>query len=145
MLDNIGFRNFLELVPEARGETPFSLLIPPRPPSPRQHHPPPQVRELIHHFHESRYAACLAGLDRLRPAAELDLHLREHVGPLWDAIRQRALVQYASPFTAAHLGRMAAAFNTSVPGLEKELAGLIMEGAIQARRAGWAGGRGGGE
>jgi len=107
VLDNAAFKNFLELVP--------------------------QIRELINDFYNSRYASCLAYLQQLRPELELDIHLYDHVEGLYQKIRSKALVQYFSPFISVDLNAMAQAFNTDVASLEKELAGLIMEGSIQAR------------
>ena len=72
----------------------------------------PQVRELIHDFHHSRYAACLAKLARMRPALLLDLHLSDHVAALYEAVRQKALIQYTQPFRSVDLRTMAGALNT---------------------------------
>ena len=63
----------------------------------------------------------------------LDIHLHEHVEQLYQKIRNKALVQYFSPFISVNLNTMAQAFNTTVAGLERELSKLIMEGQIQAR------------
>ncbi len=137
VLENAAFKNFLELVP--------------------------QVRELINDFYGSRYASCLKYLEELRvlyiyiyfyshlskykelalthiytmlhwqPDLELDLHLHDHVESLYQKIRNKAIVQYFSPFVSVDMQTMAQAFNTDVASLEKELSGLIMEGSIQAR------------
>lgn len=107
VIDNINFRNFLELVPE--------------------------VRELIHDFYASRYASCLGYLQKLKTNLLLDIHLYDHVETLYEQIRHKALIQYTNPFISVDLNRMAGAFKTSVAGLEKELAALIMENQIQAR------------
>jgi COP9 signalosome complex subunit 1 len=63
----------------------------------------------------------------------LDIHLHEHVESLLQKIREKALVQYFSPFTSVDMQEMAKAFNTTAVGLEKELSKLIFEGLIQAR------------
>jgi len=63
----------------------------------------------------------------------LDIHLHQHVNSLYQQIRNRALIQYFSPFVSVDLATMAKAFNTEVNGLEKELSGLISEGNIKAR------------
>ncbi|EOD29863.1 hypothetical protein EMIHUDRAFT_468481 [Emiliania huxleyi CCMP1516] len=55
----------------------------------------PEAREIVHDFHSSRYASCLAALETLRRDASL----------------ANALVQYFSPFVAVDLCRMASAFN----------------------------------
>ncbi|CAK9145756.1 unnamed protein product [Ilex paraguariensis] len=107
VIDNINFRNFLELVPE--------------------------VRELISDFYSSRYASCLDYLGNLKANLLLDIHLHDHVETLYDQIRNKALIQYTYPFVSVDLGMMANAFKTSVAGLEKELEALITDNQIQAR------------
>eukprot|EP00245_Coleochaete_scutata_P005782 TRINITY_DN19649_c0_g1_i1.p1 TRINITY_DN19649_c0_g1~~TRINITY_DN19649_c0_g1_i1.p1 ORF type:complete len:435 (-),score=92.43 TRINITY_DN19649_c0_g1_i1:295-1599(-) len=107
VIDNINFRNFLEMVPE--------------------------VRELISDFYASRYASCLGYLQKLKPELLLDIHLYDHVDTLYEMIRHKALIQYTTPFISVDLSTMASAFKTNVSGLEKELAALIMENQIQAR------------
>eukprot|EP01111_Echinosteliopsis_oligospora_P002599 TRINITY_DN138_c0_g1_i2.p1 TRINITY_DN138_c0_g1~~TRINITY_DN138_c0_g1_i2.p1 ORF type:complete len:494 (-),score=153.65 TRINITY_DN138_c0_g1_i2:105-1424(-) len=107
VIDNQVFRNYSELVPE--------------------------VREMIHDFYGSKYASCLAHLEKLKGDLLLDIHLHDHVESLYQKIRSKALIQYFSPFVSVDLNTMAAAFSTSVSGIEKELAKLIMDGSIQAR------------
>uniref|UniRef100_A0A5B6ZHT0 Putative COP9 signalosome complex subunit 1 n=1 Tax=Davidia involucrata TaxID=16924 RepID=A0A5B6ZHT0_DAVIN len=107
VIDNINFRNFLELVPE--------------------------VRELIHDFYSSHYASCLDYLGSLEANLLLDIHLHDHVETLYDQIRHKALIQYTHPFVSVDLHMMANAFKTSVAGLEKELEALITDNQIQAR------------
>eukprot|EP00741_Cyanophora_paradoxa_P023644 tig00021608_g22838.t1 len=107
VIDNNQFKNFLELVPE--------------------------VRELLNDFYGSRYAACLNTLNKLEGDLVLDIHLHPHVAALYSQIRNKALVQYFSPFSSVDLNTMAEAFNSRVTDLEKEIAALITEGHIQAR------------
>lgn len=107
VIDNINFRNFLELVPE--------------------------IRELIHDFYTSHYASCLEYLGNLKANLLLDIHLHDHVETLYDQIRNKALIQYTHPFVSVDLNMMANAFKTSVAGLEKELEALITDNQIQAR------------
>lgn len=107
VIDNINFRNFLELVPE--------------------------VRELIHDFYSSRYASCLDYLGSLKANLLLDIHLHDHVETLYDQIRNKALIQYTHPFVSVDLNMMADAFKTSVAGIQKELEALITGNQIQAR------------
>ncbi|XP_051132849.1 COP9 signalosome complex subunit 1-like [Andrographis paniculata] len=107
VIDNVNFRNFLELVPE--------------------------VRELINDFYTSRYATCLEYLKNLKPNLLLDIHLHDHVETLYEQIRSKALIQYTLPFLSVDLQMMADAFKTSVSGLEKELESLITDNQIQAR------------
>ncbi|GLC42921.1 hypothetical protein PLESTB_001814700 [Pleodorina starrii] len=107
VISNIGFREVLELAPE--------------------------MRELVHAFYNSQYAAALRCLEALKPTLLLDMHLSEYVPQLYALIRHRALCQYVQPFSSVNLAAMAVAFNTPVGDLEKQLAGLIMDGAISAR------------
>ncbi|XAR63100.1 hypothetical protein NMG60_11022924 [Bertholletia excelsa] len=107
VIDNLNFRNFLELVPE--------------------------VRELIHDFYSSHYASCLDYLGNLKANLLLDIHLHDHVEKLYDEIRHKALIQYTLPFVSVDLRMMASAFKTSIAGLEKELEALITDNQIQAR------------
>ncbi|GAY42097.1 hypothetical protein CUMW_064260 [Citrus unshiu] len=107
VIDNVNFRNFLELVPE--------------------------VRELINDFYSSRYASCLDYLGNLKANLLLDIHLHDHVETLYDQIRNKALIQYTHPFVSVDLHMMANAFKTSVAGIEKELEALITDNQIQAR------------
>jgi COP9 signalosome complex subunit 1 len=107
VVDNINFRNFLELVPE--------------------------VRELIHDFYASHYASCLDYLGSLKANLLLDIHLHDHVETLYDQIRNKALIQYTIPFVSVDMNMMANAFKTTVAALEKELESLITDNQIQAR------------
>jgi len=107
VIDSPSFRNFLELTPE--------------------------LREIINDFYSSRYASCLKYLDKIKSKLLLDIHLHEHVEALYQKIRNKALIQYFSPFISVDLNTMASAFNTNVTGLEKELSRLIMDNSISAR------------
>ncbi|GAB2217307.1 hypothetical protein Droror1_Dr00000479 [Drosera rotundifolia] len=107
VIDNVNFRNFLELVPE--------------------------MRELVNDFYSSRYASCLDYLEKLKANLLLDIHLHDHVETLYNDIRHKALIQYTIPFVSVELHMMANAFKTDVAGLEKELEALITNDQIQAR------------
>jgi len=93
----------------------------------------PLVREAVNDFFHSRYASCLAYLDKLKPDLLLDLHLHDHVEQLYTDVRSKALIQYFSPFVTVNMRLMATAFNVEIDALEKELAQLIMKGQIPAR------------
>lgn len=56
VVDNVGFREFLESVPE--------------------------VREMVLEFYRARYAPSLTALERLKPTLLLDMHLHEHLDAL---------------------------------------------------------------
>ncbi|KAK9910584.1 hypothetical protein M0R45_034540 [Rubus argutus] len=107
VIDNLNFRNFLELVPE--------------------------IREIINDFYSSRYASCLDYLGNLKANLLLDIHLHDHLETLYDQIRNKALIQYTHPFVSVDLNMMANAFKTDVAGLEKELEALITDNQVQAR------------
>ncbi|CAK9252964.1 unnamed protein product, partial [Sphagnum jensenii] len=93
----------------------------------------PQLRDAITKFHDSKYANCLSILDELRDNLLLDIYLAQHVCVLYSHIRNRALIQYFSPYLSADMNKMSLAFNTSVTSLEDELMQLILDGQIQAR------------
>ncbi|XP_071504850.1 COP9 signalosome complex subunit 1-like, partial [Diadema antillarum] len=93
----------------------------------------PQLRDIIFMFYESKYASCLKLLDDIKDNLLLDMYLAPHVSILYSQIRNRALIQYFSPYVSADLNKMASAFNTSVAELEDELMQLILDGQINAR------------
>lgn len=91
----------------------------------------PQLRDAITKFYNSMYARCLSILDEIKDNLLLDIYLAPHVSNLYNLIRNRALVQYFSPYLSADMNRMAIAFNTNVILLEDELMHLILDGQIQ--------------
>lgn len=93
----------------------------------------PQLRDIIFKFYESKYASCLRLLDEIKDNLLLDMYIAPHVHALYTQIRNRALIQYFSPYLSADMHKMADAFNRTVPALENELMQLILEGQIQAR------------
>ncbi|KAF9103669.1 hypothetical protein BGX29_003086 [Mortierella sp. GBA35] len=107
VIDNVGFRQYLELEPH--------------------------IRDLIQGFYNSNYALCLDIMDKWKNDYLLDLHLHSHIEALYMNIRKKALVQFTSPFLTVDLTKMAKSFSTTVPALEKELVSLIIGGQIEAR------------
>lgn len=93
----------------------------------------PQLRDIIFKFYESKYDSCLTMLDEIKDNLLLDLYLAPHVNVLYSEIRNRALIQYFSPYQSADMVRMAKAFNRKVSALENELMHLILSGQVQAR------------
>ncbi|XP_077272434.1 COP9 signalosome subunit 1b [Temnothorax americanus] len=93
----------------------------------------PQLRDIIFKFYESKYASCLKLLDEIKDNILLDMYIAPHVNLLYTQIRNRALIQYFSPYLSADMRRMATAFNRTVSELEDELMQLILDGQIQAR------------
>ncbi|XP_030840647.1 COP9 signalosome complex subunit 1 isoform X2 [Strongylocentrotus purpuratus] len=93
----------------------------------------PQLRDIIFMFYESKYASCLKLLEEIKDNLLLDMYLAPHVTVLYSQIRNRALIQYFSPYVSADMQKMASAFNTSEADLEDELMTLILDGQINAR------------
>lgn len=93
----------------------------------------PQLRDIIFKFYESKYASCLKLLDEIEDNLLLDMYLAPHVPTLYTQIRNRALIQYFSPYLSADMVKMASAFNRTVADLENEVMQLILDGQIQAR------------
>ena len=93
----------------------------------------PPIREMAKFFYSCQYAQCFKLLDSLIPSLKLDMHLADHITWINIQIRQNAIQGYVSPFSSVNLTTMAVAFNTDVKSLEREIAGLIMDGKVQAR------------
>jgi COP9 signalosome complex subunit 1 len=93
----------------------------------------PRVRDMISSFYTSDYAKCLSILETLKNDLQLDIHLHDHVGNLYEKIRNKALKEYFMPYGSVDLQKMATAFQTTVPLLEKEISKLILSGWINAR------------
>lgn len=93
----------------------------------------PQLRDIILKFYESKYASCLKLLEEIKDNLLLDIYIAPHVNNLYTQIRNRALIQYFSPYLSADMHKMATAFNRTVNALEDELMQLILDGQIQAR------------
>ncbi|XP_060519816.1 COP9 signalosome complex subunit 1 [Cylas formicarius] len=93
----------------------------------------PQLRDIIFKFYNSKYASCLKLLDEIKDNLLLDMYIAPHINTLYTQIRNRALIQYFSPYLSADMHKMAQAFNRTVSALEDELMQLILDGQIQAR------------
>ncbi|GKD35026.1 COP9 signalosome complex subunit 1, partial [Tanacetum coccineum] len=81
VIDNAEFQQFLELVP--------------------------QMRKLILDFYSSRYTSCMDYLTYLKPNLLLDIHMHDHVDILYTKIRNKALIQYAYPYSSLDMNMMA--------------------------------------
>lgn len=93
----------------------------------------PQLRDIILKFYESKYASCLKLIEEIKDNLLLDMYIAPHINNLYTQIRNRALIQYFSPYLSADMRKMATAFNRTVNALEDELIQLILDGQIQAR------------
>lgn len=72
-------------------------------------------------------------LDDMRDNLLLDIYLAPHVNKLYTQIRNRALIQYFSPYLSADMRKMSEAFNCTIFDLENEIMQLILDGQIQGR------------
>lgn len=61
---------------------------------------------MLKDFYASRYASCLASLEVLKNDLQLDMHLYDHIGTLYEKVRNKALVQYFSPYMAVDLNKV---------------------------------------
>lgn len=94
----------------------------------------PDVQALVQLLYNCKYTEGLQLLEKsVAPRMAVDINLAEHCTFLCTSIRNKAIVQFFTPYSAVDLKFMAAAFNTTVPLLEVELKNLIVEDAIQAR------------
>lgn len=53
----------------------------------------PQLRDVIHQFHQSHYTSCLQTLEEMRENLMLDMYLASHLSKLYKMIRNKALIQ----------------------------------------------------
>eukprot|EP00871_Galdieria_phlegrea_P004637 jgi/Galph1/5174/GphlegSOOS_G3851.1 len=107
LLDNKGFRDFLELTPS--------------------------MRDMIYDFYYSRYEKFFDRLRRIEPELKLDIYFFPLVDMTMELVRDKALIQYVTPYTSVHLQGMAHVFHTNIDSLQEELAKLIATNQIQAR------------
>ena len=107
VLENLSFRNFLELEPH--------------------------IRRAITFFCNSKYSQCLEILEAYKPDYLLDLHLQRHLPHLYHGVRSKSVVQYFIPFSCVTLENMAKAFATNEEAIEEELVGMIERGTLEAR------------
>ena len=107
VLDNSGFRNYLELEPH--------------------------IRRAISCFVSSKYSACLSILDSYKADYLLDIYLQLHIPQLYHEIRSKAIKQYFIPFSCVTFSALATAFNTDEPTIEFELTQMIKRGTLDAR------------
>ena len=107
VLENSGFRNYLELEPH--------------------------IRRAISYFVSSKYSACLSILDSYKADYLLDIYLQNHILQLYYEIRSKAIQQYFIPFSCVTLSALATAFNTDEPSIEFELTQMIKRGNLDAR------------
>lgn len=107
VLDNVGFRTYLELEPH--------------------------IRRAISFFVNSRSTACLGVLESYRTDYLLDLHLHKHVDALYTMVRNKSIQQYFIPFSCVTLDSLNQAFAAPGKTVEKELIRMIQKGELDAQ------------
>jgi COP9 signalosome complex subunit 1 len=107
VLDNAGFRVFLEQAPH--------------------------IRRAVTQFVSGRYSACISILESYRPDYLLDIYLQKHIATIYSQIRSKCIIQYLKPFSCVSLDTMNQAFGGRDQSIEGELADMIQSGALQAR------------
>ncbi|KAJ3276079.1 COP9 signalosome complex subunit 1 [Terramyces sp. JEL0728] len=107
ILENQNFKNFLELEP--------------------------QIRELIKAFYSSKFTFCFEILSNMQYDLTLDYFLSKHVSTIYSNIKNKAILQYCSPFVSIDMYQMAKVFDTSIELLEQQVVALITENQLDAR------------
>jgi len=54
----------------------------------------PRVKQMIWSFYTSDYAQCLSLLETFKNDLQLDIHMHDHIGYLYEKIRNKALKEY---------------------------------------------------
>uniref|UniRef100_A0A1I7WQG0 PDZ domain-containing protein n=1 Tax=Heterorhabditis bacteriophora TaxID=37862 RepID=A0A1I7WQG0_HETBA len=78
----------------------------------------PKLVDLLQSFTKSQFGKSLDVMQELKDRFHLDPYLSAHVEPLYKLIRDRAIVQYLTPFASADLRTMAEVFRTDVSGVK---------------------------
>ncbi|KAI1106901.1 26S proteasome subunit RPN7-domain-containing protein [Jackrogersella minutella] len=107
VLDNSGFRNFLELEPH--------------------------IRKAVSMFINGRYSSCLSILESYQNDYLLDIYLQKHVSAIFSQIRSKCIVHYFLPFSCVTLASMNETFAKPGESIVPELVTMIKSGALNAR------------
>lgn len=106
VLENVKFRNYLELEPH--------------------------LRRAISSFVAGKYSQCLEILNAYRTDYVLDMYLSPHFDSLYNLVRNKAIVQYFIPFSRVTFNALATAFTTSEQDVIDSLIELIKSDQISA-------------
>ena len=93
----------------------------------------PHLRRAMTAFISGKFATCLSILESHRADYLLDLYLSPHFNPLFERIRNKAIVQYSVPFSCVTFSSLAEAFNTTEAVIETSLIELIKSGSLPGR------------
>ena len=108
VLENGGFRAFLELEPH--------------------------IRAAITSFCAAKYAQCLSTLEDYRSDLLLDMYLYPHVADIFYRIRSKAITQYFIPYSKVPIASLAKTFHVSdETQMENELIDMIGQGKLDAK------------
>ncbi|KAI7865909.1 26S proteasome subunit RPN7-domain-containing protein [Spinellus fusiger] len=94
----------------------------------------PQIHATLQAFQQSKYSLCFDLLQDYRNDLKADMYFHAHVETVYDLIREKAMVQYCTPYSTVDLHRMASALNMTVSGVEDCLVGLIGDKGLIAAR-----------
>lgn len=90
-------------------------------------------RAIVSDYIASRFAKAFAALDEMTPDRKLEMNLGVHWDSLLGEARDRAIVQYFSPFLKIRLSSLGTVFGMEPATLETHIARLIQSDSLQAR------------
>ncbi|BEI80381.1 hypothetical protein CcaverHIS002_0109100 [Cutaneotrichosporon cavernicola] len=93
----------------------------------------PWILDLVRAFVGANYGEALTILRKAEPYMLLNPFIAPHTPVLLQNIRQRAVVQYVTPFSSVRISQMAEAFETDEDSMVYEVCQLAEDGAISAR------------
>jgi COP9 signalosome complex subunit 1 len=82
---------------------------------------------------EGDYGQVMSWMNINKSRLLLDIHVGEHVNKIFEAIRDRCVLQYISPYVSLSLSSMSTAFSMDVSSMESAVASLISSGRLNAR------------
>ena len=107
VLDNAGFRQFLEREPH--------------------------LRRAISFFVGGKFAQCLTLLEQYRADYLLDVNLYPHVVDMLDSVRRKAVVQFLEPYSRVTFRALALAFNLAEDAVVALRGDLVQTNALRCR------------
>lgn len=90
-------------------------------------------RAILSDYTSSRYASAFGYLDAMTQDRKLDFHLGAHWDELLGEVRDRAIVQYFTPFLSIRLSSLMDVFGMDAPTLDSHIIRLIQHNRLQAR------------
>lgn len=93
----------------------------------------PHVSELLNAFYEGRYADFFGALVALDATVRTDRFMGRHIVYFVREMRVLAYTQFLESYKSVTVGSMAEAFGVTAPFLDRELAGFIATGRVNAK------------